>query len=66
VVCHLKAHIYGVAAAGKQAEEYANTTKMIGEYVGRTYGHDMKNLDLQLNAISHWAECKWACVGNLL
>ena len=40
----LKAKKYTVAAVGKTAGQYNDTTKAIGEYVGRVYGHDMKQL----------------------
>ena len=40
----LKAHVYGVANAGKQVDEYTRTTKAIGEHVGRLFGKEMKNL----------------------
>jgi len=40
----LKAHVYGVAKAGEQVDEYTRTTKAIGEYVGRLFGREMKNL----------------------
>ena len=40
----LKNHIYTIAAIGKQADQYTKTTKAIGDYAGRVYGHDMKML----------------------
>lgn len=40
----LKAHVYGVATGGQQVDEYSRTTKAIGEYCGRLYGKEMKNL----------------------
>lgn len=40
----LKAHVYGVAKAGEQVDEYTRTTKAVGEYVGRLFGKEMKNL----------------------
>ena len=40
----LKNYIYSIAAIGKQADQYTNTTKAIGDYAGRIYGHDMKML----------------------
>jgi hypothetical protein len=40
----LKAHVYGVAKAGEQVDEYTRTTKAIGEYAGHLFGKEMKNL----------------------
>ena len=47
-ISELKGHVYGMTEIGKQADQYTKTTKAIGEYVGRMYGHDMKKLVLQL------------------
>lgn len=47
-ISELKAHVYGSADAGGQAEEYMKMTKAIGEYVGRVYGKEMKSLVLHL------------------
>ena len=40
----LKNNIYSISAVSKQADEYTRTTKAIGDYAGRIYGHDMKML----------------------
>ena len=39
-------HTYGTGDIGKQANQYEKTTKAIGDYVGRVYGHEMKKLVL--------------------
>ena len=36
--------MYGEAKAGEQVDEYTRTTKFIGEYAGRLFGKEMKNL----------------------
>ena len=48
-IVELKDKVYVVAEAGKQADAYTKTTKAIGDYVGRVYGHEMKKLVLQLS-----------------
>ena len=48
----LKGHLYDVAKPGKQADQYTQTTKAIGEYVGRVYGREM------LQLVLHLKECK--------
>ena len=45
----LKDKWYVIADAGKQADTYMQTTRAIGEYVGRVYGREMKMLVLQLS-----------------
>ena len=40
----LKNNIYSIAAVEKQADQYTKTTKAIGDYAGRVYGHNMKLL----------------------
>ena len=43
----LLAQKYTLAMAGRQSARYDNTTKAVGEYVGREYSHEMKVLVLQ-------------------
>eukprot|EP00977_Amphora_coffeiformis_P025916 scaffold23103_cov111-Amphora_coffeaeformis.AAC.1 len=43
------AHMYSLSVAGKQACGYNETTKAIAEYVGRTYGYEMKRLVMNGN-----------------
>ena len=45
-ISELKDHVYGRASVGKQSAEYDKVTEEIGEYAGRVFGHDMKNLVL--------------------
>ena len=47
----LKGHLYDVAEPGKQVDQYTQTTKAIGEYVGRVYGREM------LQLVMHLKEC---------
>jgi Zinc knuckle len=44
----LKTQMYAFAKTGEQADGYTKTTKAIGEYVGKTYGHEMNILVMQL------------------
>ena len=44
----LKSQVYAFAKSGGQADGYAKTTKAIGEYVGKLYGHEMSVMVLQL------------------
>ena len=47
-IAELKDNVYGMTDVGKQADQYNKTTKAIGHYIGRVYGHEMKKLVLQL------------------
>ena len=47
-ISELKDHVYGMTDVGKQANQYNKTMKVIGQYIGRVYGHEMKKLVLQL------------------
>ena len=44
----LEKSVYQLTESGKRADQYNRTTQAIGEYVGKTYGHEMKILVLQL------------------
>ena len=48
----LKNNLYDVAEPGHQADQYMQTTKAIGEYIGRVYGHEMQWL------VMHLKECE--------
>ena len=47
-ISELRDQLYDVADVGTQADKYTKTTKAIGEYVGRVYSKEMKNLVLHL------------------
>ena len=47
-----KETMYTIAKAGVQADMYAIVTKEIGQEMGKTYGHEMRNLVLQLKEAS--------------
>jgi hypothetical protein len=42
----LEKHMYCMAEVGRQADQYAKSTKAIAEYVGRVYGQEMRSLVL--------------------
>ena len=46
-IAELKGAVYELSGS-QNADQYSKTTKAIGEYAGRTFGHDMKKLVLQL------------------
>jgi len=48
----LENEVYTFAKTNEQADEYSKTTKAIGEYVGKTYGHEMMVLVMQLTETS--------------